>query len=312
MKRFQNILYAAFSTQNETAALTQALILGRDNNAAVDVLYLYPGLPDSLAEQRSGYERWLLAEFEERVRQTRADLGLNESVPPVEIRIDSGPAPATRIIRETLRGGHDLVLTEARSATDGRGFDAVDMELLRKCPSPVWLARRLTRPRNELRVAAAIDPECDSPAEHDLAIRMLRLSRSLADSGSGRLDIVSCWDYPFEEHLRTSPWVSLDDARIVALASESGNRHRLALESLIEESGIGGQLRVAHVRGKPEEQIPGFVERSGIDLLVMGTVARTGIPGFLIGNTAENIIGKIGCSLLALKPAGFVSPVSAY
>lgn len=44
----------------------------------------------------------------------------------------------------------------------------------------------------------------------------------------------------------------------------------------------------------------------------MGTVARTGIPGFIIGNTAENILQKIDCSLLALKPLGFVSPVKAY
>lgn len=32
----------------------------------------------------------------------------------------------------------------------------------------------------------------------------------------------------------------------------------------------------------------------------------------IIGNTAENILQKIDCSLLALKPLGFVSPVKAY
>lgn len=37
-------------------------------------------------------------------------------------------------------------------------------------------------------------------------------------------------------------------------------------------------------------------------------LARTGISGFFPGNTAENILQKIGCSLLALKPQGFVSP----
>jgi nucleotide-binding universal stress UspA family protein len=52
--------------------------------------------------------------------------------------------------------------------------------------------------------------------------------------------------------------------------------------------------------------------KSQIDILIMGTVARTGISGFIIGNTAENILQKIDCSLLALKPQGFVSPVKAY
>lgn len=41
-------------------------------------------------------------------------------------------------------------------------------------------------------------------------------------------------------------------------------------------------------------------------------VGRTGIPGFVIGNTAEDTLREIRCSLLALKPNGFVSPVKAY
>ncbi|MDF5010076.1 universal stress protein, partial [Vibrio parahaemolyticus] len=41
----------------------------------------------------------------------------------------------------------------------------------------------------------------------------------------------------------------------------------------------------------------------------MGTLARTGISGYVIGNTAENILQSINCSLVALKPDGFVSPI---
>ena len=42
----------------------------------------------------------------------------------------------------------------------------------------------------------------------------------------------------------------------------------------------------------------------------MGTVARTGIPGLLIGNTAESVLSQVGCSVIAVKPDGFVSPVA--
>jgi nucleotide-binding universal stress UspA family protein len=49
--------------------------------------------------------------------------------------------------------------------------------------------------------------------------------------------------------------------------------------------------------------------RAGVELVVMGTVARAGIAGFLIGNTAERVLGKLPCSVLA-KPDGFVCPVS--
>jgi hypothetical protein len=43
--------------------------------------------------------------------------------------------------------------------------------------------------------------------------------------------------------------------------------------------------------------------------MVMGTVCRTGTAGFLIGNTAETVLADVTCSVLAMKPDGFVSPV---
>jgi nucleotide-binding universal stress UspA family protein len=49
--------------------------------------------------------------------------------------------------------------------------------------------------------------------------------------------------------------------------------------------------------------------RLNVDLVVMGTVARAGIPGFFMGNTAESILNQIDCSVLTVKPPGFVSPV---
>jgi nucleotide-binding universal stress UspA family protein len=57
-------------------------------------------------------------------------------------------------------------------------------------------------------------------------------------------------------------------------------------------------------------KVPEFVAENNIDLVIMGTVARTGIAGFIIGNTAENILQSITCSLFAVKPEGFVSPVT--
>ena len=41
----------------------------------------------------------------------------------------------------------------------------------------------------------------------------------------------------------------------------------------------------------------------------MDTVARTGIAGFIVGNTAESILRNVDCSVLTVKPEGFVSPI---
>jgi len=40
----------------------------------------------------------------------------------------------------------------------------------------------------------------------------------------------------------------------------------------------------------------------------MGTVGRSGIKGFFMGNTAEKILNNINCSVLAIKPHGWKTP----
>lgn len=84
------------------------------------------------------------------------------------------------------------------------------------------------------------------------------------------------------------------------------------LHALVAESRIGGRVTVHHQRGTPAVGIAELTRDLQIDIVVMGTVARVRISGFIIGNTAENILSQGSCSVLTLKPHGFVSPVSAY
>ena len=94
--------------------------------------------------------------------------------------------------------------------------------------------------------------------------------------------------------------------------------HRERLDALIRETAdrLGPQATRylkpnAHlVKGWARKEIPDLVRRIGADLVVMGTVARTGIGGLLMGNTAEMILSQIDCSVLAAKPEGFVTPVT--
>jgi len=41
----------------------------------------------------------------------------------------------------------------------------------------------------------------------------------------------------------------------------------------------------------------------------MGTVCRTGVAGFFIGNTAEDVLNQVESSVLTVKPDGFVTPI---
>src|SRR5690606_35900740 len=129
---------------------------------------------------------------------------------------------------------------------------------------------------------------------------------------SGELTVISCWEYEFEDYLRHNVWVKVKEDELQKIMTDEERQYRVALDNLIRQSNIGGNIQVHHVKGRPDQIIPRYIEEMNIDILVMGTVARTGIQGFIIGNTAENIMQNIGGSLVALKPQGFVSPVKPY
>ena len=73
-----------------------------------------------------------------------------------------------------------------------------------------------------------------------------------------------------------------------------------------------GQIKshIHLVKGEPGEVIPQVAEERRPELIVMGTVARIGIPGFFIGDTAERVLASGDGSVLAVKPKGFVTPVA--
>jgi len=68
--------------------------------------------------------------------------------------------------------------------------------------------------------------------------------------------------------------------------------------------------RVHLVKGNLGTMIPQLAEKEQVDLIVMGTVCRTGLAGFFIGNTAERVLQQVDCSVLTVKPDGFVTPVT--
>ena len=67
--------------------------------------------------------------------------------------------------------------------------------------------------------------------------------------------------------------------------------------------------RLHLVEGEAGTVIPQLAGKERIDLIVMGTLARAGLEGYFIGNTAETVLQRVACSVLTVKPEGFVSPV---
>lgn len=311
MQRFQNILYVSDGMSDETEVLKQALSLARSNHAALHVLVMAPSFPEALKSYKDRFEMSLVEGVSSSIEKIKADLRADGDELPVTIDVEAGKTPAVRIVRRVLRAAHDLVVKQ-EEAGGSMGFRALDMQLLRQCPCPLWLSRPIARPPADICVAVAVDPSFEEPVGHDLALELLRLARALTDTYDGKLNVISCWDYEFENYLRHQPWLRVSRDEVDEIVATTEREHRSSLDALIGESGIGGEIRVHNTRGRPDRRIPDLVEEFGVDILVMGTVARTGIPGFVIGNTAENVLETLKCSIVAMKPNGFVSPVKAY
>ena len=95
------------------------------------------------------------------------------------------------------------------------------------------------------------------------------------------------------------------------LARKTMMEHKRRVTELVEKHAPGlPASRIHLLKGDPEALIPGLAKRKRIELLVMGTVTRAGVAGFIMGNTAEWVLTQVDCSVLTTKPAGFVSPVS--
>lgn len=62
------------------------------------------------------------------------------------------------------------------------------------------------------------------------------------------------------------------------------------IEQLCQKQGISSKLKILY--GHPVEQIVGEAERSGADLIVMGSHGRSAVTAALIGSTAFGVIHR--------------------
>lgn len=307
MSIYQNILYTSRGTSIETGSLKQILLLAQEQQSQISILITFPEFPKKLENYQNTLEKQLKENIEETIKTNAPEL-----INKVEISFESTSKPAVNIIQKAIRNSHDVVLKQAPLHGDESGFDGLDQELLRKCPCPVLLYRKPIHEFQKPVMVVAIDPQSNESSGDELAVNLLKTADSIAQLLKGELVILSCWDYEFQDYLHNNAFIHISENEIMNAVTEAQSKHKDDMNKLIIKAGIKDKYREQHLRGKPEVVIPKYLEDYNVDLLLMGTIARTGISGFFIGNTAENVLHNISCSLLAMKPPGFVSPVKAY
>ncbi len=321
MKRFKNILYVNEPSVDQESTIARAVSLAVNNQAdltvidviptqfVTPVIDLPPGGP-AAKDLRAAVESDHRKALEAMVQSCKDRL---------QIRLDVLVGkPFLEAIRAVLRNGYDLLIKPAENpAWTNRLFGSDDMHLLRKCPCPVWLMKPPEK-ANYSSILAAVDFELFTPmpAEDEFNREVIELAASLALSEFASLHIVHAWEALAEKTLLSRSGIS--SKGLTNYVDREQARHRQELNRLTEDlrDWIGKEAydylspRTHLPEGPAKKMIPSLAEQSRADLVVMGTVARTGISGLIIGNTAEAILDQLHCSVLAIKPPGFKTPVT--
>ncbi len=305
MLKFNNIVVHYDSLAETHAGLDYAAELAKNNGGRLKIVEMLPNFPWATRQFLSGYERMIESISQTKTRELEAVADtLRERGIDVTTKVLDGQT-SVAMIREVLKDEHDLVIKESKGKRSRRigFFGTTATRLLRKCPCPVLILKPDQPCRCE-RVVAAVSGNDGDELHTELNQYIIRLAIEAVASGTPA--VVTAWSIYGENILKSHMRPEEFDELVARTRSEAERK----LDDLLKgfDLGVGG-ANVHVLQGEPGEIIPQFIHELNADLLVMGTVARSGIAGLLTGNIAEQILNRVECSVLAIKPAGFVSPI---
>jgi nucleotide-binding universal stress UspA family protein len=305
-------------------ALDRAVTLAENNQANLTVMTVAPSISSVIGtpQDRPITTELQAASVESLKQELKNHVGPYRQRIEIETRVLVG-TPFLEVIREVLRNSHDLVIKcpESLDWLD-RFLSSDDKHLLRKCPCPVWMLRPQVGESFD-RILAAVDVDVNYPTK-ELKTRqslnevVIELASSLAVSEFAELHVANAWEAIGEGAMRSGSLMHRSENEVNAYVEQVRRSYERQLDRLMEVvSSKLGRDEIDYVKpqlympkGPARKMIPELAKELQVDCVVMGTVARTGISGFFMGNTAETILDQLECSVLAIKPPGFVSPVT--
>jgi universal stress protein E len=179
---------------------------------------------------------------------------------------------------------HSLFQTVVRTSTD--------WNLIRHCPFPLLLVSELDNTRGKP-ILAAIDVRSGDDNHDTLNEVVLKQALSLARVLGSETHITTAYNMP-------TPMAAVGsvDATPYPTSSDIMKDHSDGVAEFMGDSPVAG----VHVEeGAPAYAINSVANRIGAGVIVIGTVARKGISGVLIGNTAEGVLESSKCDVLVVK-----------
>jgi nucleotide-binding universal stress UspA family protein len=329
MPCFQNILMIAPQAERTHTALERPVALAQACDAAVTVVDVLGGATPPRVETTMARVETTMA----RVETTMARVGttmetnvpahstkhveqLAELVDPfmqrgvnIAGRVLAGE-PVAGIIRQVEQNGHDLVVVPVAAQISDRGklVGIPTMPLLRGCPCPVWVLK--PTPALPGGILVAVNPGSAEDQDGALSQSLIRLAACFARSVGSPLSILHVWHLAGEPQIRR-PLVGASSEQIAAVLDTAYQRAAMDMQQLLDKIDLKDipyelYLEKGH---QPAKSIAEFAVRRKIETVVMGVKGRSGITGLLVGNSAEEVLRGVPCSVVTLGSGCSFPPV---
>ncbi|HBO38553.1 MAG TPA: universal stress protein UspE [Pasteurellaceae bacterium] len=303
--KFSNMLVILNPENDKQYALARAVRLAKEQKSEVPVK-----ITTFLSAYDLSYEMSALLSSEEREEMHRGVIEQRQkdiqpylekyADPMIEFRsvVVWNSNEAEAITTEVEQNNYDLVVkyTKEEESIASLIFTPMDWQLLRRCPIPMLMVRDGDW-KHQHCVLVAVNVAGDEEYHEEFNKMLVSLSIDLADNfESSNIHLVSAYP-PTPVNMA----IDLPEFHTSEYASGIRGQYLINMKSLRQHFGINEDH--THVcEGFPEDVIPEIAEKIGAELVVLGTVGRTGLSAALLGNTAEHVISKLQCNLLAIKP----------
>ncbi len=316
MKHFSNVLWVTDGKSENKLVIQRILAVIKKFNSKLTLVHIIDEPPSELAIFSGQHRSEIKKKGDDflQCQVTKSNFSLQKIVATLKkngVRANFDVVTGKEfieIIRRVLRNGHDLVIKKA-GIDDGflkRAFGNEDIQLMRNCPCPVMILQPKVGKDHPV-ILAAVDPDRLNPTRDAINKLILDYTFSIEQSFEKcEVHFIHAWD---SNEGVLSKYGGRAEKN--AMSYRERQHRRELVDSFFDKFKWDNNKPKIHIlKGSPKKLIPKLANDLDAGLVVMGTVCRTGIPGFIIGNTAETVMNKLNCSILAIKPEKFVSLVT--
>lgn len=309
---YRHFLFPLAPKQALDAAFHQALYVANQIQAEVTILTIIEELAE-LADL-SRYSVSTLSLLENATRECQQHLDqhiqqLQSQYPDIDFhsQVATG-VPYVEIIKAASQLQADMIVIDAHRVHKESAcqWGTSTRHLMRESEVPIWALHQQQETPKLDNILVSLDvTHLDNTALNE---KLLRYAYEFALINEARLSLCHAWELESEGYLRE--WSRCSDLEIAVIAQQLRDDREDRLTQLMADySHSRVPMQMIMLEGSAKTVLPEYINNHDIDLVIMGSLSRTGIAGFVMGNTAEFMLDKIQCSVLTLKPDRFHSPL---